>query len=147
MLTSHQIKQLQDITDPLIRQRYFKYFQLPQDLRKTIFGTETANKIMEIAKKNTLNDNQIWWASYITGMVLLGETNIIDFLRSIEKECNLEREQARQLARDINSAIFLPVKDDLKKIHKISEWPRENENTSKAPDMPQLNGNIVNLKK
>ncbi len=84
--------------------------------------------------------------SYIVGMVLLGETNIIDFLKSIEKECDLEREQARLLARDINSSIFLPVKDDLKKIHKISEWPRENENINKTPDMPQVNGNIVNLK-
>ncbi len=147
MLTPHQIKQLQDITDPLIRQRYFKYFQLPQDLRKTIFSEETASKMLEIAKKNNLNDDQTWWASYIAGMILLGETNIIDFLRSVEKECNLERESARQLARDINSAIFLPVKDDLKKIHKISEWPRENENMNKNSNTPQLNGNIVNLKK
>jgi len=145
MPTPSQIKQLQEITDPLIKQRYLKYFQLPQDLRKIIFSAETADKIMRIAKKNTLNNNQTWWTSYITGMILLGETNIIDFLKSIEKECKLEREQARQLARDINSEIFLPVKDDLKKIHKISVWPRENEN--EKSNTPQSNGNIVNLKK
>lgn len=142
MLTSRQIKNLQEINNPLIKQRYIKYFQLPQDLRKTIFSGETADKIMEIAKKNNLNDSQIWWASYITGMILLGETNIVDFLKSIEKECNLERELARRLARDINSIVFLPHKEDLKRIHKIQEWPREN----KEPSAPQLNGNVVNLK-
>lgn len=141
------IKKTEGISDPLVKKRYIKYFQLPQDLRKTIFSEETASKMLEIAKKNNLNDDQTWWASYIAGMILLGETNIIDFLRSVEKECNLERESARQLARDINSAIFLPVKDDLKKIHKISEWPRENENMNKNSNTPQLNGNIVNLKK
>ncbi len=144
MPTPSQIKQLQDISDPIIRQRYLKYFQLPENLRKIMFSEETASKISEIAKKNNLNDDQTWWTSYIAGMILLGETNIIDFLKSIEKECKLERELARQLARDINSEIFLPVKDDLKKIHKISVWPRENEN--EKSNIPQSNGNIVNLK-
>ncbi len=146
MPTPQQIKNLQGIINPLIKQRYLKYFQLPENLRKIIFSAETADKIKKIAEKNNLDSTQTWSMSYIVGMVLLGETNIIDFLKSIEKECDLEREQARLLARDINSSIFLPVKDDLKKIHKISEWPRENENINKTPDMPQVNGNIVNLK-
>jgi len=145
MLTSHQIKQLQRITNPLVKKRYLIYFQLPQSLQQIMFNTEIAEKIKKIAENNNLNKTQTWSASYITGMILLGETNIIDFLKSIEKECKLEREQARQLARDINSEIFLPVKDDLKKIHKISVWPRENE--TEKTNTPQSNGNIVDLKK
>jgi len=145
MLNLSQKKQIQNITDPIIRQKYIKYSNLSSKLQKILFATETADKMMVIAKKNTLNDNQTWSMSYITSMILLGETNIIDFLKSIEKECKLEREQARQLARDINSEIFLPVKDDLKKIHNISVWPRENEN--EKSNTPQSNGNIVNLKK
>ncbi|MBU1177270.1 MAG: hypothetical protein ABIG88_02985 [Patescibacteria group bacterium] len=145
MLTSHQIKQLQKITNPLVKKRYLIYFQLPPGLQQMMFNTEIAGKIKKIAEDNNLNKTQTWSMSYIVGMILLGETNIIDFLKSIEKECKLERESARQLARDINSEIFLPVKDDLKIIHKISEWPRENENRESI--MPQINGNIVNLKK
>lgn len=141
------IKKIQDIIDPLIKQKYIKYYNLPKKLQETLFAVETAIQIKKIAEKNVLNDAQIWSISYIVGMIILGEINIIDFLKSVEKECNLERESARQLARDINSAIFLPVKDDLKEIHKISEWPRENENMNKNSNTPQLNGNIVNLKK
>jgi len=141
------IKKIQDIIDPLIKQKYIKYYNLPKKLQETLFAVEIAIQIKKIAEKNVLNDAQIWSISYIVGMIILGEINIIDFLKSVEKECNLERESARQLARDINSAIFLPVKDDLKEIHKISEWPRENENMNKNSNTPQLNGNIVNLKK
>jgi len=146
MLNLYRKKQVQNIADPIIRQKYLKYFQLPKNLRQIIFAVETADKMGGIAKKNTLNNDQTQQISYITGMVLLGETNITDFLKSIEKGCKLEREQARQLARDINSLIFLPIKDDLKKIHKISKWPRENENVNKNSNVPQLNGNVVDLK-
>ena len=144
MPTLSQIKNLQGVTDPLVKQRYLKFFRLPKKLQQIMFNVEIAAQIKKIAKKNNLDNAQTWSMSYITGMILLGETNIINFLKSIEKECKLEKEQARQLARDINSVIFLPVKDDLKKIHKISKWPRENE--TEETNEPQLNGNIVNLK-
>ena len=144
MATPSQINKLQRIINPLIRQRYLKYFQLPQSLRQIMFSAETADKIKKISEKNNLNDAQTWSISYITGMIILGETNIIDFLQSIKKDCDLEEDSARELARDINKVIFLPVKDNLKVIHRVSEWPRENEN--KTSTMPQINGNIVDLK-
>jgi hypothetical protein len=155
MPTHRQIKNLQGITDPLIRKRYLKYFQLPQDLRQTIFSVETAEKLNKIAEKNSLDKNQLWWASYITGMILLGETNIVNFVKALQEKCRLDKESARQLARDINQAVFLPVKESLKKIHRVPEWPRENEAASLKPEPaeanpepngPKINGNLVDLK-
>ena len=124
-----------------------KFCNLSDMFRNHFASIKTALTIKTIGEKHHLQKNTIEQLSRIVSLILLGEINIIDFLRSVEKECNLERESARQLARDINSAIFLPVKDDLKEIHKISEWPRENENMNKNSNTPQLNGNIVNLKK
>lgn len=169
------LKKLEDITDPLVRKRYFKYFQLPQDLRQLIFAVETADKIRDIAEeKNSLNKDQLWWASHTVGMILLGETNIIDFVKTLKTKCHLTEEPARKLARDINQVIFLPVKESLKKIHQVPEWPRESEAPSQkkspapqeAPKKsispvqstppaksavqettePRLEGNIVDLK-
>jgi len=152
MPISSLIKKLEGITDPLIRQRYLKYFQLPPDLRQVIFAVETADKIRKAAKKNNLNDDQLWWASYITGMILLGEMPIVDFVKDLQKKCNLTEESARQLARDINQVIFLPVKESLKKVHQIQRWPGENEATqkqailSKSPKISQENnGRVINL--
>jgi len=133
-----QIKKAQEIVDPLIKKKYVKYLQLPQDLRQIIFNTETAGKIGAATKKNRLDKDQLWQTSYITGMIL-------------------DETSARQLARDINQTIFLPVKQSLKKVHQISEWPREDEPakptppeptvpTIPEPSEPRIEGNIVDLK-
>jgi len=144
------IKKLEGITSPLIKQRYLKYFNLPQDLRQMIFAEETADKIRKAAEKNKLNKDQLWWTSHTVGMILLGEINIVDFVKTLQEKCGMDEEPARELARDINQAIFLPVKENLKKIHKVPEWPREKETTEEAvsPETagPRLNGNVVDLK-
>jgi len=145
MPTPSQMKKTQEITDPLIKQRYLKYFQLPEDLRQIMFTTETADKVYYVAQKNNLNENQLWWASHTAGMIILGETNIVNFVKTLQEKCKLTEEPARQLARDINQAIFLPVKENLKKIHKISQWPREDE-TKEQQVSPKIEGNVVNLK-
>jgi len=154
MLSPKQIKEIQGIEDPLAKQRHVKYAQLPSDLQELILAAKTSETINLIAAKNKLTNEQIWQVSYITGMVLLGETNIVDFVKSLKEGCELSVEQARQLARDINSAIFLPVKESLKKIHHVSEWPREDESDQRIVSLkekgqlnPTINtNNIVNLK-
>ncbi|MFH0906847.1 MAG: hypothetical protein V1829_01180 [bacterium] len=155
IISPSQIKKIQNIAEPLIKQRYIKCFSLPQDLRQTIFAVETSDKMIKAADKNNLNTNQTWSASYIVGMVLLGETHITDFVKTLQQKCQLAEEPARALARDINQLIFLPVKESLKKIHKVSEWPRENQTEQaipkpvpiQTPPAPKINGNIVDLKR
>jgi len=146
MLNPSQINQLKKIKDPLIRKQYLVYFQLPQELRRLFFAEETANKIRIIAKKNNLNDKQLWWTSHITGKILLGEINIVDFVKTLQEKCRLAEEPARKLARDINQVVFLSVKESLKKIHKIPKWPREDEALPPEPTGPRLEGNVVDLK-
>ena len=148
MPTPRVLQKIKNITNPLIRERYLKYFGLPQDIRQIFFAVETADEINAATERNKLSDKQAWSASYVVGMVLLGETNIVNFVKSLKEECNLDNESARQLARDINSAIFLPVKESLKKIHKISEWPRENESDSQPTsrsEIPEVNERVVTL--
>ena len=118
---------------------------LSDELKTHFASIKTVEKIIEISVKYQLSEKSTSQLSYIIAMILLGKLNIVDFVKILQKNYNLERESARQIARDINSTIFLPVKDDLKKIHNISEWPRENENRESI--MPQSNGNIVDLKK
>jgi hypothetical protein len=152
MLTPSQINKLKKIKDPIVRKRYAIYFQLPQELRQLFFADATANQMREIAEKNNLDKKQLWWASYTVGMVLLGEIHITNFVKALQEKCNLTEEKARQLAREINQVIFLPVKESLKKVHQVSEWPRENETVARPTPSPppstepRLNGNIVNLK-
>ena len=89
MTSLSQIRKLQDIIDPRIKQRYTKYYNLPESVRQALLNVETANKIKEIADKNNLNDAQLWSISYITGVIMLGEANIVNFLKAIEVECEI----------------------------------------------------------
>ena len=113
-----------------------------------MFAVKTVQDLEKISLKNKLNDQQLWWTSYVIGLILLAETNIVDFVKTLQEKLELKEEPTRQLARDINQEIFLPVKESLKKIHKVPEWPREKETTPDQPvnNEPQLNGNIVDLK-
>lgn len=152
MLTSKQIKNIQSINNPLVKQRFIKWAQLPQDLRQMMFNAETADIIYQVAQKNKLNNDQLWWTSHTIGMIMLGEGKITDFVKILQDKCNLDEIQARQLARDINKVIFIPVSESLKSVHKLTEWPQNKEPTPEpAPAQPtnpepQLNGNIVDLK-
>lgn len=120
---------------------------LPDKLKIHFASLKTVEKIIEIGEKYQLSEKSTIQLSYIIAMVLLGKLNIVNFVKILQKRYNLETEPARQLAREINREIFLPVKEDLKQIHNVSEWPRENEaNERPAPPGPRLNGNIVNLK-
>lgn len=147
MPTPLQIKKLQEITNPLIRKKYLKYLQLPHKLQQAVFSMETAAQIRKVSEKNNLNEEQLWNFSYTVGMILLGEINITEFVKTLQEKCKLEEEPARQVARDINQVVFLPLKEELKKIHNISQWPRENKSPVAPPVVePKLDGNIVDLK-
>ena len=145
-LTPDQIESLKNLP-PLMRRRYAIFYQLPKEIQERIVSVRTAEKNGEIAEKHKLSESATEQMSYIIGMVLLGETNIVNFVKSLMKECNLNEQSARQLARDINSSIFLPVKESLKKIHKVPEWPREEEpgRPISQPGIPQKNHEVVAL--
>lgn len=124
------------------------FHALADELRAHFASVETAKAISIIGAKHQFAHDKIKQFSHITAMILLGETNIVDFVKTLQEKCGLEEEPARELARDINQEIFLPVKESLKKLHKVPEWPREDKTTPDQPidDEPRLNGNIVDLK-
>lgn len=130
MPTKRQIEQLKNIKDPLTQRKYARLLQLPKELQDAIFATETADKIYEIGQKSALNDEQIWQYSYIIGMILLGDLHITEFIKTLQQKCRLPYDNARSLARQTNTEIFLPIKEGLKIVHKIPRWPRENETTA-----------------
>lgn len=139
------------------QKRYLIFLRLPQDLQKALFDMKTINVIETVSQENNLSNDQRHWASHTVGVILLGEVNIVGFVKTLQEKCQLDETLARQLARDINQTIFLSVKESLKKIHQVSEWPREDEPkrptvpepaipTIPKPNEPRIEGNIVDLK-
>lgn len=151
--TEEQIKMWDEIETSLDEKNITintNFHALPDNLRMHIASIRTAETIRIIGQKHQIPEDQIPQLSYIIAMILSGEINIVDFVKTLQEKCRLKEEPARQLARDINQEIFLPVKESLKKIHQVPEWPRESNPTDQPTESesaePQLKGNVVNLK-
>lgn len=127
MPTKNQIEQAKKVSDPLVRRKYTKYLQLPQGLQEAMFDVKTADIIEKTAKENDLTAEQLWQFSYLVGMIFLGDLHIAEFIKAIQEKCKLPHEASRNLARQINKELFLPLKEDLKIVHRIPKWPREDE--------------------
>lgn len=136
MPTPKQIEQLKNITNPLIRRKYAQLIQLPQDLQDSMFSTETADKVYQVAQSNQLSSKQLWQFSYIIGMIFLGDLHITEFIKTLQDKCQISYEGARAVAQQTNLEIFLPLKESLKIVHKIPRWPREEGTTPIAPAAP-----------
>jgi len=109
--------------EPTREQKLEKYKKLPDDLRETIMSVNTSEKFYTVGQKHQLNIEQVEILSKQAGLVMLGFEHPSKFIGNIAKALNLPEEKARAIAEDINTEIFRPVRESLKKIHNISETP------------------------
>jgi len=138
-----QTKKAKEIKDPEMRRKYLKYLQLPQNLQEIMFAPKTANKIWDLCQKYQLNNEQTEAVSHTIGLVVLSETDIADFTKTLQEKCKLDESITQELAQDINQQIFLTVREELESLHPQEKpaIPQESE-----PPLQGLQGNVVNLK-
>ena len=99
------------------------YKRLPFDLKKAIVSGETRQQVQAIADRHHLLYEQVADLETETALVMLGLRPPADFITNVKGALNLPEEKARAIAEDINTEIFRPVRESLKKIHNISETP------------------------
>ena len=99
------------------------YKRLPFDLKKAIVSSETRQHIQAVVEKHQLNSDQAADLETEIAIVLLGLRSPADFIVNVKNALNVPAEKARAIADDINTEIFRPIRESLKKIHGISETP------------------------
>jgi len=113
------------ISDPVIRERWQKYFSIPVDLQNMLFDQMFADKIGEIVKERyQLGYENMTRVAKIIGLIFLGELAIKDFITALKNELNVDAETAKAIAQDINLAIFQPVRESLMAVHGIAATPQ-----------------------
>ncbi len=177
MLTPQQIQttiKIQQITNPVIRERWMRFFQLPEDLQEAIFSEKTNKQILEITKQKHLINFQTSILFSLIGSFLSGEIPPNKLTRTIQEECLLEEIETQELVSQLAKKIFSPLKDSLQKIYGLTPEikteepklsPTQNYQPPARPNsysepssfvkathdkrkifVPKLDGNIVNLK-
>ncbi len=110
-----------------------RYKSLPKDVQEAIIGVETADIIGQIGKEKKMMVDRIGELAEETGLVLLGFTHPSQFVSHLAERLGIEKSVAKEIAEEVNSRIFFPIRENLKKIHGLREEEIEEEEEEKTP--------------
>ncbi len=105
------------------------YQNLPKDIQDAILSVDTADIIREIGENHKLMIDKIGELADETGLVMLGFTHPSEFIPHLSERLDVDRTLAKEIAEEINTKIFFPIRENLKKIHAMEE-------TRLAEEMP-----------
>lgn len=91
--------------------------RLPAELQKAIVSTESAKNIEAIGRKYRLHIDKIGMLGTETGLVLLGLTHPSQFVGRLRAALGASDEIILPVAKEVNAAVFLPVRAALRKIY------------------------------
>jgi len=94
-----------------------KLDNLPQDVQDAVFGFEARKIIIDIGEKYKLGADKIKELENETGMVIVGFTDLSDFIPNLIQRLELDQQTASKIAEDVDAQIFSKVRESLKKNH------------------------------
>lgn len=100
-----------------------RYKGLPKALQEAITRVDTAEIIKEVGQNHKLMIDKVGELADETGLVMLGLVHPKDYIPHLIERLNIDRETTRTIADEINNRIFFPVREYLKKIHRLEEAP------------------------
>ena len=135
--------------EPLTEEQILeKYEQLPDDLKEAIFSVEMTEAIKDIGAKYELAIDKIGALANESGMVMFGATRPKDFVPNLMSRLGVDKNTANKIASDVNSQVFLKVRESLKKLHggeevevgevKVAEGEVKKEDILKVLEYPEL---------
>ncbi len=93
-----------------------RYFSLSDSLQNAMFSEKSSDAVRKTAIFGNI-ENKVSRLAELTGYVLLGYLNPIDFSKEIQEEFNISRETAEQIASQLDAEIFSLVDSDLRKLY------------------------------
>jgi hypothetical protein len=114
---------------------------LPEDVKEAISSTEVTEKLSEIAKKNNLLIDESGILEEETSYVMLGLTHPNDFAKKIRERLGVDQETANNLVNEVNSGVFLPIRESLMKLHEKEEVSIE---TTKSNNLTPSKEQVLN---
>lgn len=95
------------------------YRKLPEVLRDALFSPSVAENIFAVGKKFGLTIEKIGFLAEQVGFIVLGLSRPPVFTRVLAESLGMDNDKAREIAKEINSQIFYPLREALKAAHQI----------------------------
>lgn len=96
-----------------------QYEKLPDVLKDALYSVETADKVHEIGKKSGLTIEKMGFMAEEVGRIILGLTRPGEFVALLAERLEVDKDTAQKIALDINHQILFPLREALKRTHKI----------------------------
>lgn len=101
------------------------YNKLPKSLQEAVLSVDTTEAVREIGKKYGLPIDKMGELADQTTGVMLGFTDSKDLISNLKTNLNVDIETARKIGEDINSKIFLPIRESLRSLKNSAEEEEE----------------------
>lgn len=126
--------------------------KLPGDTRSAITSVETGEAIDQIGKRYKMHLDQVGELESEINLVMLGFKQANNLADNLRKKLQLSEEQVLEIAKEVDSQIFLKIRESLKKLHtqqeQKSNTPKQVQNeietsTNKKEVISALQKNVV----
>lgn len=114
------------------------YRKLPKDIQDAIFSVDVAEAIRAVGEKHKLMIDKIGEMADETGLVMLGFTHPSQFISRLADRLEIDKTVAKEIAEEINSKVFFPIRENLKKIHGMKEEAAEEVGPAAPTEIPEL---------
>ena len=94
-----------------------QFEKLPESLKNALGSVDSAKRVVDIGRKYALHMDKLGELGAETGMVILGFTHPGQFLPRLTKRLGLSEEKVRPIAQEINTEVFLKIREALKMLH------------------------------
>ncbi len=94
-----------------------QFEKLPLQLKTALRSVDSAKKVVDIGRKYALHMDKLGELGAETGMVILGFTHPGQFLSRLTRRLGLPEEKVRPIAQEINTEVFLKIREALKQIN------------------------------
>lgn len=121
---------MRDYTQEELEARYKK---LPKPLKDALFDPDIAYAIFDTGKKYGMTIDQIGSIADEVGYVIAGFTRPSEFVENLRERLGAPHDTARDIAFEINHAVFASLREILKSTHQIDISDEEFARLSAAP--------------
>lgn len=92
-----------------------RFQQLPMSVQRAITSADVQKRLRTLAEKQKLHLDQWQTLENEVMLTLLGFQQVENLEESIRKEVGITADMAAELAQDINTIVFIPVREELER--------------------------------
>ena len=113
-----------------------RFAKLPSEIKKLLYSQEMSIIIQKIGEKNQLHIDQTDALNTETGQVMLGFSNMEEFIEDIRDTLSVDQTKATAIAQDVNDMLFVKIREAMKNAGPVSNTTEQN--TSERMPLSQV---------